>query len=124
MYKNYGDKNFFEYGVLIDSEHSDKEINMIYCRPYDDEEDKYLFAECTIDISDKWIDRKAVMSYGGMTEETFDPILFAIDCVEFYGAENFGGLNYAYDFRNMNMESIKEILRHKLIASDNLDITW
>ena len=33
-------------------------------------------------------------------------------------------LNYAYDFRNMNMESIKEILRHKLIASDNLDITW
>ena len=124
MFINYGDRNFFEYGVLVDSEHSDTEFQILYCRPYDDEEDKYQFAECTVDITDSWIDKKAVMSFAGMNEENFNPIRFAIDCIEYYGVENFGGNSYAYDFRNMNKESIKEILKHRLIASDNLDITW
>lgn len=124
MYINYGDKNFFEYGCLVDTEHSDTQIKIIYCRPYDDEEDKYLFAECEVDINDEWIDRKRVMDFGGMTEDKFDVIHFAIDCIEFYGVENFGAQSYAYDYRDMNEESIKEILRHRLIANDNLDITW
>ena len=124
MFINYGDRNFFEYGILVDSEHSDTEFQILYCRPYDDEEDKYLFAECTVDITDSWIDKKAVMSFAGMKEENFDPIRFAIDCIEYYGVENFGANSYVYDYRNMNEESIKEILKHRLIANDNLDITW
>ena len=28
MYINHGDKNFFEHGILVDSEHSDTLIDM------------------------------------------------------------------------------------------------
>lgn len=123
MYENYGDKNFFEYGRLVEVV-NDNEFNIICCTPYDDEEDKYQFAECVVDITDSWIDRKAVMEYGGMTEDNFNAIHFAIDCISYYGVENFGGMSYAYDYRNMNEADIKEILKHRLIANDNLDITW
>lgn len=46
MYINHGDKNFFEYGCLMDSEHSDTVLDILYCRPYDDEEDSFFFADC------------------------------------------------------------------------------
>ena len=49
MYENYGDKNFFEYGRLVEVV-NDNEFNIICCTPYDDEEDKYQFAECIVDI--------------------------------------------------------------------------
>ena len=44
MYINYGDRNFFECGILVDAEHSDTEIKILYCRPLDDAEDLFLFA--------------------------------------------------------------------------------
>lgn len=124
MYINYGDKNFFEYGRLVDSEHSDTVLQVICCNPYPDEEDKYQFAECEVDINDMWIDKEAVMSYIGMTEETFNPIQYAIGCIDYYGAENFGALSYAYDWTNMKKADICEILKYRLIANDNLDIEW
>lgn len=124
MYVNHGDKNFFEYGVLVDSEHSDTCFPMLLCRPYTDEEDKYIFGEVEVDIRDSWIDRPNVMGFIGMTEETFDPVQFAIGCTEYYSWDNFGAINYAYDWRNMNKKSICEILKHHLIVSDNLDIVW
>lgn len=51
---NYGDVNFFELGILVDAEHSDTEFSVLYCRPYDDEEDLYFFADCEVDITDSW----------------------------------------------------------------------
>ena len=124
MYRSYGDRNFFEHGVLVDLENSHSDFNIIYCRPFGDVEGRYLFAECLVDITDSWIDRKAVMEFAGMTESDFDPILFAIDCIEYYGAENFGAENYYYDYTNLTEYDIKEILRHRCISSENLDITW
>ena len=35
MYKNYGDVNFLEYGLLIE-EQSENQINFIVCRPFSD----------------------------------------------------------------------------------------
>ena len=121
MYINYGDKDFFELGTLVDSEHSDTEIKILYCRPYDDEENLYLFADCIVDIEDSWIDKKSIMDFLGMTENTFDSIQYAIGCIEYYGVENFSDSYNGYQF---TMEEIKEQLKYYLIASDNLDITW
>lgn len=122
MYINYGDKNFFEYGVLVDSEHSDTEINIIRCLPYD-EENRYQFNECTVDITDSWIDKKAVMNFIGMTEENFDPIQFAIGCTDYYSWDNFG-YPYHYNWQYMTKEDICEILKYKPIANDNLNVEW
>lgn len=121
MYINYGDMNFFEYGVLVDAEHSDTEIKILYCRPFEDVEDQYFFADCLIDISDTWIDKKSIMDYIGMTEENFDLVFFAIGCIEYYGAENFSSPYDGYQFSELE---IKERLKHYLIASDNLNINW
>lgn len=127
MYKNYGDKNFFEYGVLVDNDHSDTEIDIIRCLPYpepdEDGNDIYQFNEMTVDITDEWIDRKAVMDFIGMTEDTFDPVQFAIGCTDWYSWDNFG-LPYAYDWQRMDRNSICDILRHRMIASDGLDMPW
>lgn len=121
MYINYGDKNFFEYGILVDAGYNDTEIDILYCRPYDDLDDLFLFANCTVDVEDGWIDRKEVMEYAGMTEESFDAVQFAISCVEFYGVENFSSPYNGYAF---NRKEIEKMLKWYNIASDNLDITW
>ena len=125
MYINYGDRNFFEYGMLVDSEHSDTEFDIIFCRPYDDEEDLYQCGQVTVDINDSWIDKEEVESYIDSKKED-DPIQFAIGCLEYYGAENFGADDFwAYEnWRYMTKESIYKKLRNYLIASDNLDIEW
>jgi len=121
MYVNYGDVNFFECGRLVDSEHSDTEFDVLYCQPYDDEEDLYLFADCHVDIEDSWIDRKAVMAYIGMDNDEFDPIQFALGCIDYYGVEDFTG---GYIEIRMKKAEICEILKHRLIANDNLNIEW
>lgn len=124
MYKNYGDKNFFELGILVDAEHSDTEFPMLLCRPYGDEEDLFQFARVAVDIEDEWIDRKAVMEYCGMTEETFDPIQFAIACTDMYSWDNFGALDYgvSYNWQRVDKETIRKELRSYLIVCDDLDM--
>lgn len=124
MYVNYGDKDFFEHGILVDTEHSDTEFPVLYCVPYPDEEDLFQFGDCRVDITDTWIQKQEVMEYARMKKEDFNPISFAISCIEYYGAENFGAESYAYDWRHMRRSEIEKILKHRLIASDNLDITW
>lgn len=121
MYVNYGDKNFFEYGMLVDAEHSDTTFDILYCRPFDDEEDSFLFASCQVDITDSWIAKNSVMDYIGMDAKKFDAIQFAIGCIEYYGVENFSS---PYEGYQHNREYIESVLKHHLIASDNLDITW
>ena len=121
MYINYGDKNFFEHGILVDSEHSDSVISLIRCEPYADEEDLYECARLEVDVNDQWIDRKAVMDYAGMTE--FDPVEFAIAATDYYPWDEFGAwsCNVAYDWMRMTKADIKRMLKGELIASDNLD---
>lgn len=70
MYVNYGDKDFFEHGRLIDAEHEDNVYDILCCNPYTDEPDLFQFGHCRVDVTDAWIDRKAVMAFIGMPEET------------------------------------------------------
>ena len=126
MYINYGDVNFFENGILVDAEHSDTEINILYCKPFyseEEQDERYFFADCTVDIEDSWIDKKAVMEFIDMTEENFNNIHFAIGCIEYYGAENFADFLYVKHVFSRK-EEIEERLKHYMISSDNLNITW
>ena len=106
MYKNYGDVNFLEYGLLIE-EQSENQFNFIVCRPFSDCENKYQYCDGYIDISDSWIDKESVMNYIGM-EEKFDRIQFAIGCIEYYSLENFGIVNNDYTKEEV-IENIKYI---------------
>ena len=121
MYINYGDVDFFEYGVLVDSEHSDNTFDILICRPFDDVDDLYYFADCQVDITDNWIDKKAVCSYIGMNPDNFNNIEYAIGCIDYYGAENFSSPYLGYVFTK---SEICEMLKHYLIASDRLKIEW
>lgn len=124
MYVNYGDKDFFECGILVEAGHSDTEFSILYCVPYPNEDDLFQFGDCKVDIADSWIKKQEVMNNIGMTEMTFNPVQFAIGCIEFYGAENFGAQSYAYDWSQMKRLEIEEMLKYRLIAGDNLDSTW
>ena len=126
MYINYGDKDFFRHGLLVDYGHSETEFLIMTCEPYPEEEDVYQFGDITVDITEPWIDRKAVMGYIGMKEDGFDPFFYAVGCVSYYGAENFGAGSALpmYDWTSMRSEYIKEILRYRMIDSDNLDVCW
>ena len=121
MYINYGDRDFFEYGILVDNDHSDTDIAVLYCRPYDDHEDLYLFADCRVAVDDSWINKNAVMEFFGMTEEDCSTCCLAIACIEYYGVENFSS---PYDGYKFTRKEIEEKLKWYTIASDNLDITW
>lgn len=120
MYINFGDKNFFEYGILVDVK-SYTEIKILYCRPFDDEEDLFIFADCEVDITDSWIDKETIIDYTGLNEEGIDIAQFAVGCVEYYGVENFSSPYNGYQFTRAEIE---EQLKHYFIANDNLDITW
>lgn len=121
MYRNHGDRNFFELGILVDTEHSDTVFDMLLCRPYDDEEDKFCFAHIQVDIEDDWIDKDAVMSYAGMTKEDFDPVRYAIACTDFYSWSEFGAdSNYGYNWMDMDRKAIKKELSYYMIAWDEV----
>lgn len=128
MYKNYGDYDFFQYGVLVDDTHSDTELNILYCKPFDDFDENgnevYYFSPCTVDITDTWIDKKGVMNFIGMTKEKFNNIYYAIGCIEYYGIDNFKTEGYYQAGCGSTREEIENELKHYFIASDRLDITW
>ena len=124
MYVNYGDKNFFERGRLVDNEKSEFEYYILCCEPYPNEEDLFQFGDCVVDLRDSWIDKEGVMNYLGMDQENFDPLQFALGCLDYYSWDNFGAISYSYDWTHMNKESVCEILKHKMIAADNLEIVW
>ena len=54
-----------------------------------------------------------------------DPVAYAIALVDYYGPENFGAAScYAYEWSRMAKEEICDILKYRMIASDNLDMSW
>ena len=125
MYRNYGDRDFYEYGILVDeSASADSIFEMLLCRPYaalkrvgeglrwssSDTEDMYQFARVSVDISDSWIDKAAVMSYAGMCEEDFDPLHFAIACTDYYSWDNFGA-DYSRDWQHMTKADVRRELQ-------------
>lgn len=117
MYTNYGDVNFFEHGILIDSDHTDTVFDMLICEPYTDKEDLYQFSRIQVDIEEDWIDKEAVMAYAGMTKDNFDPIRYAIACEEYYGLQEFGAdsFSYNYNWQKVNKEEILKQLKGYLI---------
>lgn len=118
MYLNYGDVNFFDYGRLVDAEHSDTVLEVITCDPYCDTENLYQFGVLSVDITDTWINKSAVCEYIGADPATVDPVQYALGCISYYGGENFGEVS------DLNHDEICDRLKHQLIASDNLHIEW
>lgn len=104
MYINYGDVDFFEYGVLVDAEHEENEIDILYCMPYSDKENLFQFADCKVDITDTWINKEAVMNFIGMNKDDFDSIQFAIGCINYYGVECFSSSYEGYNFTREEIE--------------------
>ena len=96
MYNNYGDANFFEYGRMAELQ-NDGTVNVLVCNLVfncKNPERCYQFDHVNVDINDSWIYVNAVCSYADISKE--DTIRFALACVDYYGAENFGGTAY-YD---------------------------
>ena len=120
MYQNYGDVNFFEYGVLIDDTHTDSEFDMLRCMPYSDEEDLFMFAPLHVDLNDGWMEIEEVMDYAGIEE--FDPVEYAIACTDYYSWDNFISMGYylPYDWQRMTRKEIIEELKSYDISFDNL----
>lgn len=122
MYVNYGDRNFFERGVLIkDPECAVSEYEMLLCRPYSDHEDLYQFSRVVVDINADWIDRKAVINYAGMP--IFDPLWFAISCTEYYSWEEFGagGSLCDYDWKRMTKADVLKELSYYFISAYDME---
>lgn len=91
-WENFGDINFFEYGVLVKKTDSAEVFRILYCLPHPEEENIFLFADCEVDITANWINRNAVMNYGGITAENYNAVYFAISCIGYYGVEEFKNL--------------------------------
>lgn len=115
---NYGDVDFFEYGTLVHQE-SETEFRILRCLPYSDHEDMFQFADLHVDISDTWIDRAAVEKYADLNRET-SSAGYAVACTDYYSWENFGAVNYAWDWQHMTRKEIEEILTGYGIDPENL----
>ncbi len=98
---NYGDKNFWELGRMVKLDELDKNgeiFNILWSQdapaPASDEiETPVIVARVYVDITDDWIDKEAVLSYGGMTESELNTIegraSYACDCISYYGIHEF-----------------------------------
>ena len=87
LYSNYGDVNFFEYGILAKHDPAGDTVDLLLCRPIPDKEHEYIFASISIDINDDWIDRDNVTNFAGLAPDA-SAIDFAIACSEYYNWEN------------------------------------
>lgn len=110
-YVNCGDVDFWESGIYAAKDPDcDTAYYIIRCEPYpdDDGNEYFRFGDLYVDVSDSWIDREAVMDYIGMTEESFDPVEFAIGCTDYYAWENFGAekMGWNFDWEHATREEI------------------
>ena len=111
MYKNYGDVNFLEDGMLVERDDRKGCFNILFCYPYSDVENLYQFGQVYIDVNDSWINKKAVESYCVSKAED-DEVQYAISCLGYYGPDTFGVESYSrHDWRYCNAEFIKNELR-------------
>jgi hypothetical protein len=87
MYVNCGDVNFFEGGRLVEDQ-GNGVFSIISCDfIFDAGDDAYLFADVEVDVNDDWIDKAAVESFSGGSE---NDMMFALDALSYYGPQEFG----------------------------------
>ncbi len=93
VFDNYGDVNFLDNGCVAAAD-PDREgcYYVITCYPVEDvnSDHCYLIQDCYVDTNDDWLDQKAVGDYSGVYNNEDNMAWFAVDCVHYYGGENFG----------------------------------
>lgn len=137
MYKSYGDKNFFDYGVLVEFVETDEleqnEFRIITCNPDDDEDNNYLIGNTFIDIRDTWINKEDVCKYSGLRNYSIDytdeeRLRLAIATIEYYGVENSGGKakwmtkNEAIDYINCKIREVGYEYWKENFTDDNRNV--
>lgn len=126
LFESVGDVNFYEDGILIRQDPDNKDgFYIIRCMPHSDDEERFQFGELYVDVSDNWIDKAAVASYGGLSGSTY-PEAFAILCTDFYSWSNFGAesMGRAYDWQNTDRETIQSVLSQYKAAGMFPDKPW
>ena len=122
MYKNFGDRNFFEYGILLDNDHSDTEFSILFCTPLFEEDESgnqlYLFADCYVDIMSEWFDLEAIESCCGSWDSNES---LAIAALNYYGSDEFSDY---YETGIFTAEEIVEKLRKYFVDYSNLVLAW
>ena len=122
MYRNYGDVNFFEHGLLVaHDETKDKNgFYILHCEPLD-YEDEYYFGDVYVDITDSWIDKEAVMDFADITslETEEDEIQYAIACYDYYGAMEFENRFEISGTRTR--KEVENVLQYYIISDD---VNW
>lgn len=125
-FENFGDLNFLDDGCVA-AEDPDRKgcFYVITCYPVEDvdSDHHYLIQDCYVDTSDDWMDEDAVRDYSGVAKDENDLIWFAIDCVHYYGGQEFGayvpprGLDN-YDDSLYTAEGVEEYMSQYNIPSD------
>ena len=112
-WKAYGDKNPLEHGgiwVLSDEEKNGEAFKgCYYIVKYNP--DTFHITECWVNVNDDWIEKKEVMDYCGMSQETYDEIQYAINCTDYYNYMEFQGT--LTTVRNLD-EAIEELRKHEI----------
>lgn len=85
-----GDVNPMEHGGVWTQKESDTIFRIVRIDKTCNE-NEWFVQTGYIDISDEWINKKSVMDYAGITEETFEPMNYAESCFWFYSYEEFQG---------------------------------
>ena len=93
VWENYGDVNFLDDGCVVAAD-PDRAgcYYVITCYLVEDvNSDRcYLIQDCYVDTNDTWFDEDAIRNYSGVAKDENDLAWFAVDCVHYYGGENFG----------------------------------
>jgi len=93
VWENYGDVNFLDNGCVVAADPNNEGCYyVITCYPVEDvnSDHCYLIQDCYVDTNDTWMDRDAIGNYSGVYDNTDNMAWFAVDCVHYYGGEEFG----------------------------------
>ncbi|MEO2202352.1 hypothetical protein ABGV42_01195 [Paenibacillus pabuli] len=87
---NYGDVNPIENGGIFVQQDGATTFKIIKLF-FDDNLGKNVLWDMYVDVSDNWIDRKAVNDYGNLQQNAVDyDTRLAIECISYYAPDNFG----------------------------------
>lgn len=119
MYYNYGNRDFFSNGMLV--ERGDNTDNLILCEPNGD--DTYRFASIHVDWTADWIDVNELDDRLGHVLDLpfFDSMEAVIECTKMYPWDRFG-IDYDGDWQHMTRDQIYAELGKYKIAWEELNI--
>jgi len=91
-YVNIGDINYMEHGGNFIKQLSENEFYSVSIK-YIENENMFKIEYATIDITDTWINKVAVMSYAGMDEVEFkyNKSFYVSSILSYYGYYNCNG---------------------------------